>query len=94
MTWGEESPGRSEEFAPEALSQAEYADAQRSGLMGLAQGAPEVLPEEESAGLVEVEASSGGSAWRRRLAPSHRRAVRTFFQDSDANKAPHEDDPH
>ncbi len=43
--------------------------------------APEASPEDESAGLVEVEASSGGSAWRRRLAPRHRAAVKRFFGD-------------
>ena len=93
MTWGEESPGRSEDFSPESLSPAEYADAERSGLLGLAQGAPETAPIEEGSGLVEVEASSGGSAWRRRLAPSHRRAVRSFFQDS-TTKTPSEDGSH
>lgn len=94
MTWGEESPGRSEDFAPEALTPAEYADAERSGLLGLAQGVPEVAPLEEGAGLVEVEASSGGSAWRRRLAPSHRQAVRNFFQASPGTQNPDEDGSH
>lgn len=94
MTWGEESPGRSEDFAPEALSAAEYADAERSGLLGLAQGAPEVAPLEEAGGLVEVQASSGGSAWSRRLAPSHRQAVRHFFQTSPGTQDPKEDDSH
>ena len=82
MTWGDESPGRGEDFEAEALSAAEYADAERSGLLGLAQSEPEVAPIEEGAGLIEVKASTGGSAWSRRLAPSHRRAVRSFFQDS------------
>jgi hypothetical protein len=79
MLWGEESVGRTEDFEARRLDDARYLDSDQSGLLGVSATAPEIKPEDESAGLVEVEASGGGSAWRRRLAPRHRGAVKTFF---------------
>ena len=42
--------------------------------------APPDEAQAEGAGLVEVGASTGKSAWRRRLAPRHRQAVKSFFR--------------
>ena len=79
MLWGDESPGRSEDFEARRLDAAEYLDMQSSGTLGVSATAPEAAPGDEAAGLVEVEASGGGSAWRRRVAPRHRGAVKAFF---------------
>ncbi len=79
MTWGEEAPDRSDEFTSERLSSAEYLDTERTAVMGVSANAPEAEFGDESAGLVDVEASAGGSAWRRRVAPRHRGAVKSFF---------------
>jgi hypothetical protein len=89
MLWGEESVGRTEDFEARKLDDARYLDSDQSGLLGVSATAPEIKAEDESAGLVDVEASGGGSAWRRRLAPRHRGAVKTFFApaESSANAA-------
>ncbi len=79
MIWGEESQGDTEGFDPQALDPAQFADVEHMALTGVGAANPEVAPVAEGAGFVEVEASSGGSAWRRRLSPHHRRAVGTFF---------------
>ena len=89
MIWGEESQGDTERFEARTLDPAEYADLENSGVLGVDATTPEVDPTAEGAGLVEVEGSGGGTAWRRRLSPRHRRAVRTFF-DPDARVAPPE----
>ena len=47
--------------------------------LGEAPGAPEVAPIGEAAGLAEFDATLEGAAWRRRIAPRHRRAVQAFF---------------
>ena len=74
----------SERFTPEQLPTARFLDLERSGLVGLGQRAPEVNPEQDSAGTSgDVEAGSG-SSWRRRLAPRHRRAVQRFFRPDDS----------
>ena len=79
MIWGDESEGRSDEFDAHKLDAAEYLDMQSSGTMGVSATAPEAEFADESAGLIEVEASGGGSAWRRRVAPRLRGAVKSFF---------------
>ena len=91
MIWGEESEDLTDAFEARTLSRAEYLDAERSGLVGLGATAPEVAPIEESAGLVEVEASGGSAAWRRRLAPRHRSAVRSFFAPRSENASGEDD---
>ena len=77
--WGEEVEGRSEEFTPAALDPARYSDEEHTGTVGIGATAPEADPRAETAGLAEVKASGGSSAWRRRLSPHHRRAVKSFF---------------
>ena len=79
MRWGDESPGRSEEFAPERLSPSQFEDLEHSQVLGLGSAAPSVQTQAESAGLAAIRASSGRAAWKRRLSPRHRRAVGTFF---------------
>jgi len=69
-------------------------DLERSGVLGVNATAPEIAPEDEAAGLVEVEASGGGSAWRRRLAPRHRGAVKSFFAASDESTRTPTPTPH
>lgn len=48
-------------------------------MLGLGTTAPEVAAEGESGGSFQLEASQGDAAWRRRLSPSQRSAVRRFF---------------
>ena len=79
MTWGEETPGRTDAFEAHTLAEAHHLDESNVGLLGVGATAPEALYEDESAGLVDVEGSTGGAAWRRRLAPRHRGPVRSFF---------------
>lgn len=79
MIWGDESPGRTDQFGAEVLPQARLKDLESSNLLGIGSAAPEVDARGESAGLSEVGASAGKTAWRRRLSPKHRRAVGTFF---------------
>ena len=79
MTWGEESPGDTSKFEANTLPDARYADPENSQIVGLGAAAPNVDPQAEAPGAGAIEASSGQSAWRRRLAPHHRDAVRTWF---------------
>jgi hypothetical protein len=48
-------------------------------VLGIGAGAPSVDPKAEAGGLAEIQTSVGSNAWRRRLAPRHREAVRGFF---------------
>lgn len=79
LTWGEEAQGRSDEFEAKALDPAHSLDAENSALVGVGAGAPTVEPTAEGAGSADVRGSAGKSAWRRRLAPHHRQAVKEFF---------------
>lgn len=79
MTWGEESSGDTSKFEAQALPDARYADPENSEIVGLGAAAPTVDPQAEAPGAGAIEASGGQSAWRRRLAPNHREAVRTWF---------------
>lgn len=79
LTWGEESPGRTDQFEARALDPARSLDLEHSTLLGVGAGAPNVAPEAEAAGAGEIQASTGSNAWRRRLAPRHREAVKDFF---------------
>ena len=82
MTWGDETPGRSEDFAAKALDPARVLDAESTGVLGLGSTSPTVDAQGESSGSASVQGSSGEGAWRRRLAPHHRDAVRQFFSGS------------
>jgi len=79
MIWGDESPGQSDQFDAKLLPKARLKDLESSNLLGIGAGAPEVDANAEGAGRVDVEASTGKTAWRRRLSPKHRRAVGSFF---------------
>ncbi len=79
MTWGEESEGSTERFPLQVLPSAALEDLENSGLLGVGRGTPTAEPQAEGAGNAAVNSSAGKAAWRRRLSPSHRRAVRTFF---------------
>jgi hypothetical protein len=79
LTWGEETPGRTDQFEPEQLPDAKVLDPGSTAIVGVGARAPEVEPRAGGSGLVEVQASAGKSAWKRRLAPRHRDAVKGFF---------------
>jgi hypothetical protein len=79
MLWGDESPGRDGEFTTERLPGARYLDPEQTLVLGVGAVAPAVDPVAGGAGLVDVEASGGASAWKRRLSPRHKGAVKTFF---------------
>ncbi len=79
MTWGEETPGETDRFGAKTLPDAQYADPEHSGIVGIGAAAPPVDPQGEAAGASAIETSGGQSAWRRRLAPHHREAVKTWF---------------
>ncbi|MBL8859058.1 MAG: hypothetical protein JNL28_11165 [Planctomycetes bacterium] len=86
MTWGAESNGDTERFEAKTLPSAEYRDPEHSAVVGVGAAAPTVEPVAEGAGLTGVEASAGRAAWKRRLAPHHRRAVQTYFTRESAQK--------
>lgn len=79
MTWGEESEGATDKFPLQVLPPAALEDLQNSGLLGVGRGSPTAEPNAEAAGNAAVSGSVGKAAWRRRLSPSHRQAVKTFF---------------
>ncbi len=80
MTWGEELASRSQEFEAESLPRGQALDPEDSTLLGVGIAAPEENAQGEGGGLVEGSATRGKTAWRRRLSPRHRRAVRSFFR--------------
>ncbi|MEO6708521.1 MAG: hypothetical protein ABIP42_03035 [Planctomycetota bacterium] len=79
MTWGDETQGRSEDFSAKALEPARVLDAESTGVLGIGATAPTVDAQGESGGAATAGASTGEGAWRRRLAPHHREAVKQFF---------------
>ena len=79
LTWGDPTPGRTEEFEAKELPPASVLDTESTAIVGIGAGAPKVEPVAGGAGSVEVQASTGRSAWKRRLAPHHREAVQEFF---------------
>lgn len=86
LIWGEETAGRLDAFEVEALSPAEVLDLESSAILGVGAAAPEALPRGEGAGLAGATGSVGKAAWKRRLAPSHRDAVRSFFQPASEHR--------
>lgn len=80
MIWGDESPDLAQELA-RALPAAEYRNLDDTAVLGVGRTAPRVAPSAEGGGLVDGDASVGRAAWRRRLSPRHRDAVRSFFGD-------------
>lgn len=79
LTWGEEAPGKSDDFEARALDPATMLDPESTAVLGVAAGAPTGEAQAESAGTAPVSGASGQGVWRRRLAPHHRDAVQRFF---------------
>jgi hypothetical protein len=79
MTWRDEVAGRTDQFGAEQLPDASVLDSESTAIVGVASVAPTVEPSAEGAGAIQVQASAGRSAWKRRLAPRHREAVQGFF---------------
>lgn len=82
MIWGEETAGATDRFEPAILPPATALDLEHTAVLGVGAAAPRPDPLTGPAGLREVDASAGKTAWRRRLAPHHRRVVKTFFDSS------------
>jgi hypothetical protein len=79
MTWGAEAQGDTSRFEAKSLPDAQYRDADHSAVIGVGASAPTVEPVAEAGGDADVGLSTGRAAWKRRLAPHHREAVKTFF---------------
>lgn len=79
LAFSGETPGRTDEFESKSLPEASALDPESTGLVGVGAAAPDAAPQGAGAGLVEGETSTGRGAWKRRLAPHHREAVRDFF---------------
>jgi hypothetical protein len=79
MSWGAESSGDTDRFEAKALPDAQYRDPEHSLVIGVGASVPTVEPVPESAGNSDVATSTGRAAWKRRLAPHHREAVKSFF---------------
>lgn len=79
LMWGAESGVDAGRFESKLLPPGRFVDLENSASLGLEIDVPEVAPVGEGAGLVDVEGSEGKAAWRRRLSPRHRDAVREFF---------------
>ncbi len=88
MTFGDETDLQSDAFEPEILGGETFVDPSNSQLLGLGYVAPEVAPTGQASSRVDLEASSGSAAWRRRLSPNQRAAVRRFFTSPDASSQP------
>ena len=86
LTWGDESPGRTDAFAPKQLPPGTQLDPEQSALLGVSAAAPEVDPVAEGAGSQPTERAAARTAWRRRLAPTHREAVTRFFGPTGAGE--------
>ena len=87
LTFGDETSIQSDAFDAESLAGDPFADLENSELLGLGFTAPEVAAEGEAAGAGTLENSQGEAAWRRRLSPGQRAAVRRFFSaDSDTDE--------
>ena len=79
MLWGEETPGRTDQFTPKQLPSAKFLDPEHTALAGVSAADPEVDPQPDAAGRQESTNADARSAWRRRIAPAHREAVKRFF---------------
>ena len=82
LNFGDETEGATDKFDIEVLPAAGIEDMEASTILGVGRGAPTVEPTAEGAGSGNAKGSVGKAAWKRRLSPSHRDAVRTFFTPS------------
>lgn len=83
LLWGEESPGATDRFRPEQLPAARQLDPGSSRSLGVSAAAPDVEPVAEGGGVQATAEAAARAAWRRRLAPQHRDAVKRFFAPGD-----------
>jgi hypothetical protein len=79
LNFSGETPESAARFTETALPPGAL-DLERSALLGVGLGAPTSAPSVEGSQLTATRASSGDASWKRRLAPAHREAVRTFFE--------------
>jgi hypothetical protein len=79
MAWGKGTEGETDRFQVKPLTPGSEPDPRRSTLLGVSASEPDVKPELEGSSRVDAAASPGSVAWRRRLAPRHREAVKAFF---------------
>lgn len=79
LSLGAETPHDSGAFAPKRLDPAKAADREQLELLGIGSTAPKASDAGEATGLQQLGPSTGDAAWRRRVAPRHRRAVGAFF---------------
>ena len=79
LDFGAETPFESDDFEAKRLDSAQLEDLDRTDVLGIGSTAPTVVGAGEATGQRALGADSGKAAWRRRLAPRHRRAVGTFF---------------
>jgi hypothetical protein len=86
MIWGAENPGRTDQFTPKQLPSARALDPTHSTIAGVSATAPEVDPQADRAGAQSTAPADARSAWRRRLAPAHRDAVKKFFAPTGGGK--------
>ena len=87
MIWGEETPGRTDQFEAKVLEGAKYLDAEHTAVLGVGAVSPEVDPKAEGSSSVSpVAGADARRAWRRRLAPKHRDAVRQFFSPGGSSR--------
>ncbi|MEZ6015194.1 MAG: hypothetical protein R3F49_08780 [Planctomycetota bacterium] len=81
LSLGPETPHRSDAFQARRLDPGKALDLQQLQLLGVGSTAPIASEQGEATGLQRLGPDAGNAAWRRRLAPRHRHAVRTFFGD-------------
>ena len=71
--------GTTDPFEAKELPEAEYLDQDSTAVVGVGAAQPSVDPTGGASGLIDTQASTGSTAWKRRVAPRHREAVRGFF---------------
>jgi len=79
LTYGNETAGATDQFEAQVLPDATTLDIEATGIIGIGTAPPSVAPTGGGAGLVDVDASAGKAAWKRRVAPHHREAVQGYF---------------
>ena len=80
LSFGDEREDRDALFSPELLPPGQKLALEQSMLIGEVLVDAETDALAEGSELVGTQASQGGATWRRRLSPTHRDAVHTFFE--------------
>lgn len=86
LDYSSRTDGTTDPFEAKELPQAEYLDQESTAVVGVGAADPTVAPSGGVSGLVDTEASTGKTAWKRRVAPRHREAVRGFFGGDEKEK--------